>query len=155
MRLFLACFLVACGNNPVDDIVPIDVDATIDHRTSGSDVLFPPAEEAGPDGPVYVGGPLKCGKGNCTCDGTLYACVFGFQGCAGNPPTEAGADADADADADAEADADASTGCTSNDFCKQIPTECLPKPTCECISKVLNLTCTIAPDGSGFLLQCP
>lgn len=150
MRVFLACFLVACGNNAIDDIAPIDVDATIDRGTS--DVApFPPDVEAGPDGPTYVGGPLACGK--CTCDGTLYACLSGT--CEAPPPSDASADAN-DADAsDADASDAAVTSCGKNQSCWEIPTSCLPKPTCACITSATGLYCVVAKDGSGFILACP
>lgn len=149
MRFFLACFLVACGNNPVDDIVPIDTaDATTtrDSSISFPDGYPPPEAEAGP---VYNGGgPLACG--NCTCDGTLYACLAGT--CEALPPPK---DASAEADAADDADADASVSCGKKESCWQIPIECLPKPTCDCITKATGLLCTVVPNGNGFALTCP
>ena len=149
MRLFLPCLLVACGNNAVDDVVPITVDATIDHHT-GADVVLPPYPEASADGPVYVGGPLACAK--CTCDGTLYACLSGS---CEFPPSDASADgSDADG-SDGDASDAAVTTCGKNLSCWEIPVGCLPKPTCACITKATGMSCTVAADGSGFLLQCP
>ena len=145
MRLFLFCFLVACANND-DDIVPIDVDATIDRRTSDVAPFPPPIEAAAPDGPTYVGGPLACGK--CICDGTLYACGAGC-----GPVKKGGPQAPIVGDASDDADAADGAGCSA--ACWEIPVACLPKPTCACIEKEwTNVSCTVASDGSGFLLEC-
>ena len=150
MRLFLAPFLVvACGSNPVDDSFPF-LDTGIDQTLD--DVAFQPlvpddAAAAAADGPVYLGGPLACGK--CMCDGTLYACLEGVTSngiCSGGPPPPPMEDASADA-------GDAS--CGLGFVCEQLPAACLPKPTCQCIQAHTNMPCAVAMDGSGFVLHCP
>ena len=150
MRLFLVCFLAACGQT--DDVfLPGDTPdvTTTPFDTGGpfSDVSTPSEAEAGP---IYVGGPLTCGS--CTCDGTLYACLEGA--CAKPPPIEAGTNADASDDADADAASDASASCGKNAICQELPIECLPKPTCACIEKATGLGCSVATNGSGFILSC-
>jgi hypothetical protein len=133
--------LVACGG-PVDDVVPRDFDATT--RDASGPVVFADVVTQDVDaGPTYVGGPLACAA--CTCDGTLYAC---FEGICRSPPV-----LDAGADADDASDANAS--CGKNAFCTEIPIECLPKPTCECIEEATHLVCVVAPNGNGFALSCP
>jgi hypothetical protein len=151
MRLVLACFLVACSG-PVDDVLTTPIDATTARDTSTS---FVDVVSEKPSGPVYVGGPLGCG--NCTCDGTLYMCCYGTPH---PPPSDAGADAHADADADADADAvdaDASDAmsCGATNYCSQIPIACLPKPTCDCITKETGMQCAVSLDGDGFRVTCP
>ena len=158
MRLFLACFLAACGG-PVDDVIPTEgPDATFPTESGVHFVDAAPLKEA-EAGPVYVGGPLACGK--CTCDGLLYTCLQGVLGpdggCSsgGPPPPPPPPESDASLDADAsDATSDAMT-CGGGRFCSQIPIGCLPKPTCECIEQTTGMLCTVAPNGSGFLLVCP
>ncbi len=147
MRIFLLCFLAACGQS--DDIfVPGETaDATTTTFDAGSpffDVVVPHEAEAGP---VYNGGPLACGA--CTCDGTLYACL---QGACAQPPPSSDASADA-SDAGAN-DASDAASCGKNLSCSQLPVECLPKPTCACIEKEMGVTCMVAPNGNGFVLSC-
>jgi len=130
----------------MDDVITTeDLDATLP-ADGGPKPTFPDVAQD-VVGPIWVGGPLACGK--CTCDGTLYACLQGS--CGGPPPPPPPNDASMDATADAS---DAAT-CGNAVACVQIPVECLPKPTCECISKATGNGCVVAPNGSGFQLFCP
>jgi hypothetical protein len=152
LRLFfLACFLVVgCSSPPFDDF----------SGGEGPDATFPfdvglqfddDAATEAEAGPQYLGGPLACG--GCTCDGTLYGCLTGT--CVKPPPQpDAGSDANADASDAADGAIDAAPSCAKGTECFQIPTVCLPKPTCACIQKETGFQCAVANDGSGFILTC-
>jgi hypothetical protein len=149
VRLVFPLFLAACGMGTDDVFNGAVPDATASDVGFGfPDVFLPGIGDVGPPEPVFNGGPLACGK--CTCDGTLYACLMGAApdgGCSkgtGGPPAPITGDAGDDADAT----------CGNGLVCARLPVECLPKPTCACITKALGLACTIDPSGNGFTLQC-
>lgn len=108
-----------------------------------------PPLDAGPDGPTFNGGgPLACL--GCVCDGTLYGCLTDGVpdgGCpkGGGPPMPI---------ADGGAPDDGGS-CEAGVVCTQLPVECLPNPTCDCIAKWTDFGCAVDPSGNGFLLTCP
>jgi len=134
--------------------------------TEGPDATFPTESGVHFDaavmkeaeaGPIYVGGPLACGK--CMCDGLLYLCLEDMLGpdggCSSGGPPPPPPPPESDASDDADADASDAMSCGNGHYCGQIPIACLPKPTCACIEKVTGMLCTVAPNGSGFQLFCP
>jgi hypothetical protein len=153
VRVVFMLFFVACGAG-TDDVFSGEVPDATTSDVGFPDVFLPPIGDVGPPEPVFNGGPLACGT--CTCDGTLYACLTGATpdgGCpkGGGPPEHAPITGDGGDDADA----DAATSCGAGHFCTELPIECLPKPSCACITKALGLGCSIDPNGMGFTLQCP
>ncbi len=146
MRAWLAVFLVACGLSPQpfpsDDIAQFDAggfDSTVPKEGGFGDAT------ADVDAtPFNGGGPFTCI--DCTCDGTLNYCVEISGGKA--PILDAGADASTDAglgSCDPEASA-----------CTQIPIDCLPKPTCDCVMQQYKppCTCDVDPSGNGLVITC-
>jgi hypothetical protein len=155
VRLVFTMFFVACGMG-TDDVL-VGVGEVPDASTTGfQDVFLPPVHDVGTPDPIVTGGPLACGA--CTCDGTLYGCLMGAApdgGCpkgGGGPPQPP---APMTGDAGDDANADAATSCGKGIVCSELPVECLPKPTCACITKVAGFQCTIDPTGNGFTLECP
>lgn len=151
---FFLLFVTACSPIGEDDIfegdaTPFPFDATVNDSPFSIDDGGAEADTT----PFNGGGPFLCGK--CICDGTLDMCLTGT----GHPaPLDLDASDDADdANADADVDdagfptcADASTGCV------QIPIECLPKPTCDCIvPSPGKCFCTVDPSGNGLRVSCP
>ena len=148
MRAWLAVslpLLVGCGSSgpvfPSDDIAePTDTgtpDRTLPTEASTFDVVEEDSTK------FNGGGPFDCL--GCTCDGTLNLCAEISGG--KMPLLDAGLDAGA-SDANA-CDPEASA-------CVQIPIECLPKPTCECVMQKYNAPCTcdVDPSGNGLVVQC-
>ncbi len=145
--------LLASACSPIDeddvfpfDATPIPLDATV------HDALFVTDGGAEADTtPFNGGGPFMCGS--CICDGTLDMCLTGT----GSPaPLDLDASNDA-ADADAEdADAGPPKCADAGKSCVQIPIDCLPKPTCDCIvPNPGTCVCTVDPSGNGLRVFCP
>ena len=143
--------LLVTGCFSQDDVTPLSLDASDDATlTSDSGGFFNDAVTSydAPTGPTFNGGgPFACG--GCICDGTLYGCLVnatadsGCGGAGGGGPK---------APLDDGAAADAST-CDPN-VCHELPVVCLPKPTCDCITKATGLPCSVDPTGNGFDLGC-
>ena len=124
---------------PSDDIAaPID-GGGFDHTlpTEGGN-------DAGPDVIFNGGGPFVCL--DCICDGTSSVCEH-FSGGASNAPF------DLDGGDGGPSTCDPDAGQT---YCAAIPIECLPKPTCACVSQHFNpaCTCDVDPSGNGLVITC-
>ena len=112
-------------------------------------VLLDAAEE---DGPRFNGGATFACHG-CTCDGTLYGCLQNANP-DGKCPQGGGPPPDHMPIADAAALDDGGT-CEAGIVCRQLPVECLPDPTCDCIMQSSGFQCAVDPSGNGFILTCP
>jgi len=150
-RFFFLVLSSACSQVIADDFLPLDasptpLDATIFDAS--------PGDADSETAPFKGGGPFMCGA--CVCDGTLYLCSTSSGGTA-NAPFDLDASDDAD-DADAADDVDAGPPLCAHDAgapCTQIPIECLPKPTCDCIlPNPGSCSCSIDPSGNGFRIDC-
>ena len=138
-----------------DDVLPFGDASSLD-ETAGEDAgsfldaavggdAADAADAADAMTPFNGGGPFDCN--GCICDGTLDYCYFA----GGGPPHPSAPIADAGApDALPACDVDASP------WCRPIPIECLPKPTCDCLSQPESPVCTCAvdPSGDGFHVEC-
>jgi hypothetical protein len=140
--------LVGCSSVtpfPSDDIAtPFDGGPRFD-ATIPPDAPF---DGPGADATKFNGGgPFDCL--GCICDGTLNYCVFSS---AGNAPIVDAGDAGTDADASSDGGLEA---CGETSTCTQIPIECLPKPTCDCVmQKYTGCTCDVDPSGNGLVITC-
>jgi hypothetical protein len=147
MRPWLAVFLVACGLSPQ----PFPSDDIAETPDARPDTTLPPEASTfdvsnNEDATKFNGGgPFTCG--DCTCDGTLNYCVEVSGGKA--PILDAGAD-------DASADAGLGSCDPEASACTQIPIDCLPKPTCDCVMQQYKppCTCDVDPSGNGLVITC-
>ena len=154
--LFVSLAGAGCTQVIADDFLPPDASSPFRPDATLPDAF---AGDAAAETTVFNGGgDFMCGK--CVCDGTLYLCHQTEGTGTANAPTDLDASADADADADEDADAagmDAGPPMCAHDAgaCMQIPIECLPKPTCDCIlPSPGDCTCSVDPSGNGFQIEC-
>lgn len=150
-RFCLALLLAAgCSNNFVDDVVPLPFDASVD-LTLPREASFPDAPFDAPEDTTKYngGGPFLCE--GCICNGTIDLCYFGGGG--GGAPIAG--DAGEDADASPFDDAGICSDEAGPQSCVQIPVQCLPNPTCECLAQTSGCACTVDPSGNGFFVTCP
>jgi hypothetical protein len=144
MRAWLGVLLAGCSSItpfPSDDIAQFDAgrfDSTVPFDAGTFDVVDEDATK------FNGGGPFTCS--GCICDGTLNYCLFSSAGQA--PLVDAGVD-------DADADAGSNTCDPEASACIQIPTSCLPKPTCDCVLQAYTgCTCGVDPSGNGLVISC-
>ncbi len=158
MRWGAALLVLAGCSSSSDDVIPISLDASDDSTVArdAGDISFPDVITTYDAwlGPTFNGGgPLACGS--CTCDGTLYACLGQAASPNGGCPSGGGPPLPPMPFADDAGASDASWSCGLGVVCSELPVTCLPKPTCDCITKATGLQCTVAPNGNGFILACP
>ena len=151
-RIAAALVLCGCGSSFIasDDIANFDA-GTFDATTFGDASSDVHATDVAPETtPFNGGGAFLCA--GCVCDGTMNLCFHGGGG--GGAPT-AGDAGDEDADAGPFGDASACAMDSGPLQCRAIPVQCLPQPTCDCITQVIPCACAVDPSGNGFQLECP